>query len=51
MASLIWTIVVVLFVLWLLGFVFHFAGNLIWILLILALIGVVYNLFAGRRTV
>ena len=51
MASLIWTIIVVLFVLWLLGFAFKIGGTLIWLLLVLALIGVVYNLFAGRRTV
>jgi hypothetical protein len=47
--SLIWTVVVVLFVLWLLGFSIHIGGSLIHILLVLALIGVVYNLFTGRR--
>jgi len=47
--SLIWTVVVVLFVLWLLGFSIHIGGSLIHILLVLALIGVVYNLFMGRR--
>jgi len=47
--SLIWTVVVVLFVLWLLGFSIHIGGSLIHILLVLALYGVVYNLFTGRR--
>lgn len=47
--NLIWTVVVVLFVLWLLGFSIHVGGSLIHILLILALVGVVYNLFMGRR--
>jgi hypothetical protein len=51
MASLIWTIVVVLFVLWLLGFALHVAGGLIHLLLVLAIIGIVYNLLVGRRAV
>ena len=38
MASLIWTIVVVLFVLWLLGFALQFGGGLIHLLLVLAII-------------
>jgi len=49
---MLWTIIVVLFVLWLLGFaVFHVAGGLIHILLVLALIGIVYRLFTGRKVV
>jgi len=51
MASLIWTIVVVLFVLWLLGFAIHVGGALINLLLVLAIIGIIYNLLVGRRTV
>lgn len=47
MTSLIWAIIVVLFVLWLLGFGFHIAGNLIFLLLVLAIAGVIYNLLAG----
>jgi len=49
MASLIWTIVVVLFVLWLLGFAVHLGGGLIHLLLVLAIIGIIYNLLVGRR--
>jgi hypothetical protein len=49
MASLIWTIVVVLFVLWLLGFAIHVGGALINLLLLLAIVGIVYNLLVGRR--
>jgi hypothetical protein len=45
--SLIWAIVAVLFVLWLLGFGFHIGGSLIFLLLVLAVIGVIYNLLAG----
>ena len=48
---LIWTVVVVLFVLWLLGFSLHVAGGLIHLLLILAIIGIIYNLLVGRRAV
>ena len=51
MVSLIWTVVVVLFVLWLLGFSLNVAGGLIHLLLILAVIGIIYNLVVGRRAV
>jgi hypothetical protein len=47
LASLIWLIVVVLIVMWLLGFSLHIAGNLIFLLLVLAIAGVVFNLLAG----
>lgn len=47
MTSLIWAIIVVLFVLWLLGFGFHIGGSLIFLLLVLAIVGVIYNLLAG----
>ena len=47
---MLWTIAVVLFVLWILGFgVFHVAGGLIHLLLVVALIVVVFNLISGRR--
>jgi len=51
MASLIWTIVVVLFVLWLLGFAIHVGGVLINLLLVLAIVGIIYNVLVGRRAV
>jgi len=47
LASLIWAIVVVLFVLWLLGFTMNIGGSLIFLLLVLAIVGVIYNLLAG----
>jgi uncharacterized protein DUF5670 len=47
LTSLIWAIVAVLFVLWLLGFGMKIGGSLIFLLLALAVIGVVYNLVAG----
>jgi hypothetical protein len=49
---MLWTLVVVLVVLWLLGFgVFHVAGSLIHLLLVIALIIVVVRLATGRRPV
>ncbi len=49
---MIWTLAVVLFVLWLLGFgVFHVAGGLIHLLLVLAVIVVLYRIITGRRPV
>jgi hypothetical protein len=46
---MLWTVFVVLLVLWLLGFSFHIAGSLIHILLVVALIVLVINLLTGRR--
>jgi hypothetical protein len=48
--TLLWAIVVILVVLWLLGLVLNVAGGLIHVLLIIAIIVVLYNLFIGRRS-
>ncbi len=48
---MLWTIFVILLVLWLLGFSFHIAGSLIHLLLVVALIILVINLISGRRSV
>lgn len=49
---MLWTIAVILFILWLLGFLaFHVGGGLIHILLVLAIIVVLFRLFTGRRPV
>ena len=49
---MLWTIALILLVLWLLGaFVFPVAGGLIHILLVIALVVVVYRLVTGRRVV
>lgn len=50
-ASLLWAILVILFVLWLFGLVANVGGSLIHILLVIALIILLYNLLAGRRTI
>ena len=47
---MLWTIFVILLVLWLLGFSLHLAGGLIHLLLVVALVVLVYNLIIGRRT-
>ena len=46
----IWTIAVILFVLWVLGLALHIAGGFIHLLLIVAIILVVYNLIMHGRT-
>ncbi len=50
MAGILWGIAVVLFVLWILGFlVFHIAGGLIHILIVIAVIVIIYNIVVGAR--
>lgn len=41
---MLWTIIIVLVILWLLGFSFHLGGNLIHVLLVLALVVLVIRL-------
>ncbi len=48
---MLWTIIVILLVLWLLGLVTGAVGSLIWILLVVAGIVLVYQLITGRRAV
>jgi hypothetical protein len=48
---MLWTIAVILLVLWALGLGFHVAGGLIHILLVIAVIVVIVNLISGRRAV
>ncbi len=46
---MLWTLFVVLLVLWALGLLTSVGGSLIHILLVVALIVLVFNLIAGRR--
>ncbi|MGH2362025.1 MAG: lmo0937 family membrane protein [bacterium] len=47
---MLWTIVLVLLILWALGgFAFHVGGNLIHLLLVIAVIVLIYNFTTGRR--
>jgi hypothetical protein len=48
---MLWTIFVVLLILWLLGFSFHVGGGLIHLLIVVALVVLVFNLLSGRRGV
>ena len=48
---MLWTIFVVLLVLWLLGFFLDVAGGLIHLLLVVAAIILIWNLISGRRAV
>jgi hypothetical protein len=48
---MLWTIIAVLLVLWLLGFIANVGGGLIHLLLVIALVVFVINLLTGRRTV
>ena len=46
---MLYTLVVVLIVLWLLGLTIHIAGSLIHLLLVVALIVLIINFLSGRR--
>ena len=46
---MIWTILVVLLILWLLGFSLHIGGGLIHLLLVVAVVVVLFNLITRRR--
>ncbi len=48
---MLWTIAVILVVLWLLGFAIHVGGGLIHLLLVIAVIVVIVQLITGRRAV
>jgi Family of unknown function (DUF5670) len=49
---MLWTIFVILLILWLLGFfAFHVGGGLIHLLLVIAVIVLIVNLVQGRRVV
>jgi hypothetical protein len=50
MAGLLWTVIVILFVFWLIGLILHIGGALIHIALVVAVVLVIVNLLTGRRT-
>lgn len=47
---MLWTICVILLVLWLLGFTLNVGGGIIHLLLVVALVVLIYNLITGRRS-
>jgi hypothetical protein len=46
---MLWTVFVILVVLWLLGFSFHLAGGMIHVLLVIALAILIFNLLSRRQ--
>lgn len=48
---MLWTIFVILLVLWALGWGFHIMGAFIHLLLVIAVVVLIINLVSGRRTV
>lgn len=46
---MLWTIVVLLLILWLLGFALDVAGGIIHILLVIALVVIAFRFLSGRR--
>lgn len=49
---MLWTIAVILVILWALGFLaFHVAGGIIHLLLVIAAVVIIYQFIAGRRAV
>lgn len=51
MAGILWAVAAVIVVLWLIGFFFRIAGNLIHVLLLVAIAVVIYNFVTGRRAI
>jgi len=47
---MLWTVFVILLILWLLGFSMHVGGNLIHLLLVVGLVVLVINLLTGRSS-
>ena len=46
---MLWSVLVLLLILWALGFAFHVAGSLIHVLLVVALVVLVLQLISGRK--
>lgn len=46
---MLWTIIGILLILWILGFSFKIAGNLVHILLVIALVVLIIRLVTGNR--
>lgn len=47
--AMLWTIAIILVVLWALGFFTHVAGGLIHLLLVIAVVLIIFNVIRGRR--
>ena len=51
LGGLLWLIIVVLLALWLLGLLASIGGNLVHLLLVVAVVILLYNLLVGQRAV
>lgn len=51
MVNILWTILVIVLIVWVLGLVLRIGGNLIHLLLIIAAAILIYNLITGRSRV
>lgn len=51
MGQLLWIVFVIIVVVWLFGFLLDIAGGFIHLLLVVAVLVLLYNLFVGRRNV
>lgn len=49
MGNLAWALILILVIMWLGGFAFHVGGNLIHILIVIALVILIIRLLTGRR--
>lgn len=49
LSSILWMVIVILFVLWLVGLLVHIGGGLIHLLLVVAVVVLIYNLVVGAR--
>jgi hypothetical protein len=47
---MLWAIFVIILALWILGFSLHVAGSMIHLLLVVAVVVLLFNLLAGRRS-
>ena len=48
---MLWTVMVIILILWLLGFSFSVGGGLIHLLLVVAAVVLIFQLISGRRAV
>ncbi len=48
MAGILWAIIALLVIFWLLGFMLHFAGGFIHLVLVVAVILLIVNILTGR---
>ena len=48
MVGILWTIIVICFIVWIIGFAMHLAGGFIHILLLIAAVLLIINLLSGR---